>query len=173
MLEGPVAAELFCAPLCSATRPLVRPGHEADTVRGIAGRFLALLAGKPGADGPDAAVADMGLRATFAATIAAEVEALERCGQMAAASGPGVAGVKGYLDTDGDKRLIGRADSPEGCGPVYEVPLFGTASVVAGTFTVGTVTHLSEGGAPVVERAMLASPGQPVELLPGWVPLAS
>ncbi len=34
--------------------------------------------------------------------------------------------------------------------------------------------HLPEGGgAPVVERAVLAAPGQLVELLPGWVPLAS
>ena len=39
---------------------------------------------------------------------------------------------------------------------------------------VGVVTHLpGGGGAPVVERAVLAAPGQPVELLPGWVALAS
>lgn len=42
------------------------------------------------------------------------------------------------------------------------------------TFAVGTVTHLPEGGgAPVVERAVLAAPGQLAELLPGWKPLAS
>jgi hypothetical protein len=41
-------------------------------------------------------------------------------------------------------------------------------------FIVGAVTRLPEGGgAPVVERAVLAAPGQLVELLPGWVPLAS
>ena len=54
--------------------------------------------------------------------------------------------MKVYLDVDGDKRLVGRADVPEG------------------------------GGAPVVERAVLAVlavPGKLVELLPGWAPLAS
>ena len=59
-----------------------------------------------------------------------------------------------YLDENGNKRLIGRADVPDDCGPVYEVPLFGAASVIAERFTVGAVTHLPEGGgAPVVERA--------------------
>lgn len=79
-----------------------------------------------------------------------------------------------YVDEGGERRLVGRADVPDGCGPVYEVPLFGAASPIAESFTVGTVTHLPGGGAaPVVERAVLAAPGQLVELLPGWVPLAS
>jgi hypothetical protein len=48
------------------------------------------------------------------------------------------------------------------------------ASTICERFTVGTVTHLPKsGGAPVVERAVLAAPGQLVELLPGWQPLAS
>jgi hypothetical protein len=86
----------------------------------------------------------------------------------------GSTAVKVYLDDCGDKRLIGRVDVPDGHGPVYEVPLFGAASVIVEQFTVGTVTHLPEGSrAPVVERAVLVAPGQVVELLPGWQPLAS
>ena len=72
-----------------------------------------------------------------------------------------------YLDEGGEKRLIGRADVPDDCGPVYEVP------AVKEAFAIGAVTRLPEGGgAPVVERAVLAAPGQFVELLPGWGPLA-
>ena len=82
--------------------------------------------------------------------------------------------MKVYLDCGGEKRLIGRADVPADCSPVYEARLLGAASVVTGRFATGAVTHLPDGGgAPVVERAVLAAPGQPVELLPGWVPLAS
>ena len=79
-----------------------------------------------------------------------------------------------YLDDGGDKRLVGRADMPEDTGPVYEAPLFGAASVIAESFVIGSVTHLpAGGGAPVVERAVILSPGQLAELLPGWEPLAS
>ena len=82
--------------------------------------------------------------------------------------------MKVYLCENGDKRLVGRADVPEGAGPVFRTPMFGAASIIVEPFVVGAVTHLPEGGgAPVVERAVLASPGQLVELLPGWVPLAS
>ena len=82
--------------------------------------------------------------------------------------------MKVYLDESGSKRLIGRADVPDDGGPVYEVPLFGAASTIAESFTIGTITHLPDGGdAPVVERAVLAAPGQLVELLPGWTPAAS
>ena len=82
--------------------------------------------------------------------------------------------MKVYLDDGGERRLIGRADLAESDGPVYEAPLFGPVSVIAEHFTIGTVTHLPEsGGAPVVERAVLAAPGQLVDLLPGWTPLAS
>lgn len=82
--------------------------------------------------------------------------------------------MKVYLDENGKKPLIGRADMPEECEPVYEVPLFGVASTIAESFTIGSVTHLPEGGtAPIVEWAVLAAPGQLVDLLPGWKSLAS
>jgi len=82
--------------------------------------------------------------------------------------------MKVYLDENGEKRLIGRAEVPEDCGPAFEVPLFGAASMIAESFAVGTVTRLPDGGgAPVAERAVLAAPGQLVDLLPGWEPLAS
>ena len=79
-----------------------------------------------------------------------------------------------HLDDRGGRRLVGRADVPEDCGPVYEVPLFGTASAIAERFAIGAVARLpAGGGAPVVERAVLLSPGQWAEVLPGWAPLAS
>jgi hypothetical protein len=79
-----------------------------------------------------------------------------------------------YLDDDNGRRLVGRADVPEDAGPAYEVPMFGAASVITERFTVGAVTLIpAGGGAPVVGRAVLAAPGQLVELLPGWKPLAS
>jgi hypothetical protein len=82
--------------------------------------------------------------------------------------------LKVYVDNGGNRRLVGRADVPHDCGPVLELPFFGPASTICERFTVGTVTHLPKsGGAPVVERAVLAAPGQLVELLPGWQPLAS
>ena len=79
-----------------------------------------------------------------------------------------------HLDRNGDKRLVGRADVAEDAGPVFAVPMFGAASVIAERFAIGAVTRFpAGGGAPVVERAVLAAPGQLVELLPGWAPLAS
>ena len=82
--------------------------------------------------------------------------------------------MKVYLDVDGEKRLVGRADVPETAGPVFRAPMFGAGSIIVEPFVVGAVTRLPEGGgAPVVERTVLAVPGQLVELLPGWVPLAS
>jgi hypothetical protein len=82
--------------------------------------------------------------------------------------------MKVYLDENGSKRLVGRADVPEGTGPVYEVPLFGAASIIAERFTIGAVTHRPAGGSlPVVERAVMLAPGQLADLLPGWQPLAS
>jgi hypothetical protein len=83
--------------------------------------------------------------------------------------------VKVYLNEHGKQRLIGRAEVPADYGsPVFEVLLFGAASTLAERFTLGAVTHLPEGGgAPVVERAILASPEQLVEILPGWQSLAS
>ena len=76
-----------------------------------------------------------------------------------------------YLDADGEKHLVGRTDLPETHGPFYEARLFGPGSIIRETFTIGTVTHLpGGGGAPVVERAVIVSRGQLVELLPGWQP---
>ena len=77
-----------------------------------------------------------------------------------------------YIDDDGEMRLVGHAAVPADCGPVFEVPLFGPASVIRERFTIGTVTLLPEGGGePVVIRAVLLSAGQPPELLPGWRPI--
>ncbi len=79
-----------------------------------------------------------------------------------------------YTDDDGGRRLIGRADVPDDCGPVYEVPVVKEAFAVTEEFAVGTVMFAPEGGgAPRAERVVLAVPGQSVELLPGWEPLAS
>jgi hypothetical protein len=78
--------------------------------------------------------------------------------------------LKVYVDDDNGRRLIGRADLPADTEPAYEVPMLGPVSVIVERFTI----DLPEGGgAPVVERAVLAAPGQLVELLPGWEPLAS
>ena len=83
--------------------------------------------------------------------------------------------MKVYVDDDnGGRRLIGRADVPDDCGPVYEVPLVREALAVTERFAVGTATRRPEGGgAAVVERAVLLTPWQWAELLPGWEPLAS
>ncbi len=79
-----------------------------------------------------------------------------------------------YLDDNGEKRLVGRADVPVGHGPVLEIPVPGAMAVVAERFTIGTVTHVpAGGGAPIVERAVLMAPGQIAKLLPGWVRLSS
>ncbi len=74
----------------------------------------------------------------------------------------------------GRRRTAGGARGrAKACGPAYGVPLFGAASTIAERFVVGAVTRFPAGGAMLVERAVLVVPGQPVELLPGWVPLAS
>ena len=79
-----------------------------------------------------------------------------------------------YLDVDGDKRLIGRAEIPESVGPTYVVPLFGAASTMMETYVIGAVTSFPpDGGPPVVERAVVLSTGQLPELLPSWMPLNS
>lgn len=79
--------------------------------------------------------------------------------------------MKVYLDVDGKKRLIGRADIPVDAGPIFKVPLFGAASTMMEQFMIGTVTHLQPGmSAPVVEQAVIVSAGQLFELLPGWQP---
>lgn len=81
--------------------------------------------------------------------------------------------MKVYLDADGEKRLIGRADIPENVGPIYEVPLFGAVSMIVERYTIGSVTHVLAGGGCRVERAVLLSSVQHPDLLPGWQPLSS
>ena len=76
-----------------------------------------------------------------------------------------------YRFEGGERRLIGRTDLPEDAGPFYAVPLSGPGSVIEERFIIGTVTRLPAGGAPEVEQALLAAPGQQVQLLPGWEPL--
>ncbi len=76
--------------------------------------------------------------------------------------------MKVYADDDGGRRLIGRADVPDDCGPVYEIPVVREALAITEGFVVGTVMYAPDGGgAPVAERVVLAAPGQPAELLPG------
>ena len=76
--------------------------------------------------------------------------------------------MKVYTDDDGGRRLIGRADVPDDCGPVYEVPAVEEALAITEEFAVGTVMYAPEGdGVPRAERVVLAPPGQMVELLPG------
>jgi hypothetical protein len=80
--------------------------------------------------------------------------------------------MKVYLFDDGERRLVGSADVPEGQRASYEVPLSGPASTMVERFIIGVVTHWPEcGGTPVVEWAVLLGPGQQAEMLPGWVPL--
>jgi hypothetical protein len=81
--------------------------------------------------------------------------------------------MKVYAEVDGEQRLIGRADVPEGVGAVFIVPLFGPATTITETFTIGTVTHTPTGRALAVERVVLLHAGQRRELLPGWTPRAS
>ncbi|MGK7869761.1 hypothetical protein [Falsiroseomonas sp. E2-1-a20] len=81
--------------------------------------------------------------------------------------------MKVYLDNVGERRLIGRADVPSEAGPVWIVRLFGSALIIKEHYTIGTVTHVPDGGArPLMERAVLLARGQPPELLPGWQALA-
>ena len=56
---------------------------------------------------------------------------------------------------------------------MFEVPSFGAAPAAVQRFVVGTVTRFAAGGTPMVERAVLLTPWQWAELLPGWVRLAS
>ncbi len=82
--------------------------------------------------------------------------------------------MKVYEVDDSGYRLIGRADVPDEGSSVFEVPLFGAASVIVERFTISAVTHLQPGTSPPnVERAVVLSAGQPPEILPGWQPLAS
>jgi hypothetical protein len=79
-----------------------------------------------------------------------------------------------YLSDLGCLHLLGSATLPEDYCGAYEAPVCGSANAIIERFAIGTIIRLpADGGTPVVERAVLASPGQIVELLPGWEPLAS
>jgi hypothetical protein len=80
--------------------------------------------------------------------------------------------LKVYLDKNGEKILIGRADVPEGL-PFFDVELFGSSSMITDRFTIGSVTHLHAGQPPFVETAVIVLPGQYAEILPGWQPLSA
>ncbi len=70
------------------------------------------------------------------------------------------------VDAEG-QHLVGRADIPADSGPVFEVRLFGAASIIRETYSIGTVTHHPAGQAgPVVERVVLLEPNQPPDFLP-------
>jgi hypothetical protein len=79
--------------------------------------------------------------------------------------------VQVYVDDNDGRRLIGRADVPEDAGPVLAVPMVGAAAPsIVESFAIGAVTHLpAGGGAPVVERVVLAASGLWLGALAGWV----
>ena len=79
--------------------------------------------------------------------------------------------MRAFLIDGEEKRLLGTADIPADHGPVYEAVLFGAASIMADSFTIGTITHLMDcSNAPVVERVVLVAPGQVPGVLPRWQP---
>lgn len=79
-----------------------------------------------------------------------------------------------FIDENGERRLVGRADIPDDVGNVYKIHLFGPTSIIREEFAVGTVTHLGPGKLDLdVERVILLAPDQRPELLPGWQRLAS
>ncbi|WP_207539596.1 hypothetical protein [Sabulicella rubraurantiaca] len=81
--------------------------------------------------------------------------------------------MKFYVDEDGHRRLIGRAEIPEDVGAVHREWLFGGASAIYEDFAIGSVTHFGPDGSTTVERAVILSPLQRADFLPGWAPLAS
>ncbi|MCW8088212.1 hypothetical protein [Sabulicella glaciei] len=81
--------------------------------------------------------------------------------------------MKVYVDEDGHKRLIGRAEIPEETGPVHREWLFGGESAIYEDFAIGSVTRFGTDGRTTVERAVILSPLQRADFLPGWAPLAS
>ena len=79
--------------------------------------------------------------------------------------------MKVYIECDGEQRLVGRADVPDMADGHFEVPLFGASSTIVECFTVGSLVHHRPDGQVTVERAVLATAEQMLELLPGWQPL--
>ena len=66
------------------------------------------------------------------------------------------------------RSLIGTAEVPPECGPIFEVHLFNASQLLTECYTVGTVTHLHGDRPPDVERVILLGENQTAELLPGW-----
>ncbi|MCW8087346.1 hypothetical protein [Sabulicella glaciei] len=81
--------------------------------------------------------------------------------------------MKVYVDEDGHKRLIGRAEIPDDGGAVHREWLFGGESAIYEDFTLGSVTPFGSDGSTTVERAVILSPLQRADFLPGWAPLVS
>lgn len=81
--------------------------------------------------------------------------------------------MKVYVDEDGHKRLIGRAEIPVETGAVHREWLFGGDSSIYEDFAIGSVTIFGSDGSITVERAVVLSPLQRADFLPGWTPLAS
>ena len=65
--------------------------------------------------------------------------------------------MKVYLGEGDGMRLVGRAEVPEDCGAVYEVPMTGDASEITERFIIAAVPRPTRGdAAPALERAVLA-----------------
>jgi hypothetical protein len=79
--------------------------------------------------------------------------------------------MKVYVERDGAQRWVGRADVPDMADGHFEVPLFGASATIVERFAVGSLAHHRPDGQVTVERAVLATAEQMVELLPGWQPL--
>ena len=79
--------------------------------------------------------------------------------------------MKVYVEHDGEQRWVGRADVPDIVEGDFEVPLFRTSSNIVECFTVGSLVHHRPDGQATVERVVLATAEQMLELLPGWQPL--
>jgi transcriptional regulator with XRE-family HTH domain len=159
----PVIARCLEVPIDALFTPASDPGAEAAVrVLSLSRNFLA--------------IDDTDLQAAVVALSGALAAAAQRRGSGAAlgdSSGRGRLRMKVY-EVHGDApRLVGRCEVPDDVGPVFEVPLFGIKSVIREQYTIGTVTHVQTGEAARVERAVLLSPGQPPEILPGWAPLTS
>lgn len=79
-----------------------------------------------------------------------------------------------YIKEGGEMRLIGHAEVPHDCGPVFEAAIFGASAVLRVRFAIGTVPQRPTAGAPeAVVRAVLLGPGQHPDLLPGWRPVVN
>jgi hypothetical protein len=72
-----------------------------------------------------------------------------------------------YVQEPAGHRLIGRADVAENQRPIFDVP--GTTTMER--FGIEAILHLRPDGRFEIERAVVLTPGQSPEALPGWAPL--